>query len=512
MRFHSTPIVRSAHGRALLAASCALATTFGGAAALGATPAGTLYLTESVYAGKAKSVTVGQPLPNTNGATAIADGSYPGVFANDSVDGNFGITSPIILESQPAVSDKNGVRPRGAKTVLNVTAVTGIATSFSSKSELAVHLSTDGSALTFMGYKAALNVLDVSNANTPGSVDPTNSDTQTATYRSVVQVNLADNSTLVTDTDAYSGNNGRGAILAKDIDGSNTDQYLLVGNAGNGSGTPAIDIVDDTGVQGITPGSANPFSTVIGVQQGVAGAAKGYQYGFSVALLGDAADKSGKDDNFRGATVFNNQLYVTKGSGGNGVNTVYQVTAPHGGLPLLTESANSTISILPGFPTNLAADIVEGDPTTEFYPFDIFFANATTLYVADEGSQDLNADPNAGLQKWIFNGTNWTLAYVIQAGLNLDQPYTVANYPSQYDPATTGLRHIAGAVTGNVVTIFATTSTYSSLPDPGADPNQVVRVVDQLDATALPQGESFTIVRAPISRHVYRGVGFKPAN
>ena len=36
-------------------------------------------------------------------------------------------------------------------------------------------------------------------------------------------------------------------------------------------------------------------------------------------------DKVGKDDNFRGMTLYNNVLYVTKGSGSNGVNTVYFV-------------------------------------------------------------------------------------------------------------------------------------------------------------------------------------------
>ena len=39
--------------------------------------------------------------------------------------------------------------------------------------------------------------------------------------------------------------------------------------------------------------------------------------------LGLAADKTGKDTNFRGLTIHNNVIYLTKGSGGNGVNTVY---------------------------------------------------------------------------------------------------------------------------------------------------------------------------------------------
>jgi hypothetical protein len=44
---------------------------------------------------------------------------------------------------------------------------------------------------------------------------------------------------------------------------------------------------------------------------------------FNVTELKDKADKVGKDDNFRGMTIFNNILYYTKDSGTNGVNTMY---------------------------------------------------------------------------------------------------------------------------------------------------------------------------------------------
>jgi hypothetical protein len=44
---------------------------------------------------------------------------------------------------------------------------------------------------------------------------------------------------------------------------------------------------------------------------------------FNVTQLGYPADKIGKDTNFRGLTIFNNVIYTTKGSGGNGINTVY---------------------------------------------------------------------------------------------------------------------------------------------------------------------------------------------
>ena len=87
-----------------------------------------------------------------------------------------------------------------------------IVTSFSSKSELALNLSTDGSVLTFMGYVAAPNTVDVSNSNTPVVYDPTNPSGNTY-FRAVAQVG-ANGAIQVTPTNAYSGNNGRAAILA----------------------------------------------------------------------------------------------------------------------------------------------------------------------------------------------------------------------------------------------------------------------------------------------------------
>ena len=99
--------------------------------------------------------------------------------------------------------------------------------------------------------------------------------------------------------------------------------------------------------------AAAQSTTVVGQHQGTVGAPTGSQYGFSVTQEGYSADKSGKDNNYRGETIFNNTLYVTKGSGSNGINTVYQV-GQAGTLPTAGTAASTTFSILPGFPTGLA--------------------------------------------------------------------------------------------------------------------------------------------------------------
>jgi hypothetical protein len=257
-------------------------------------------------------------------------------------------------------------------------------------------------------------------------------------------------------------------------------------------------------------------------------------------------------------------VYFTKGSGSNGVNTVYFVdttgkACPNGvGLPspgaklpsqplsynmstLQTAGLPSNMCILEGFSTTLAralpAPPAQAPSNTTSYPFGLWFANKDTLYVADEGdgydgtaaSADMDshaaAQTTAGLQKWVFNHQQktWQLAYVIQNGLNLGKPYTVANYPTgvnaatglPWAPATDGLRNITGLVgPGNVAAIWGVTSTVSGNGDQGADPNKVVVVLDRVDNTDATKGAltSFREFKDAQSGEVLRGVAFTPGS
>lgn len=98
-------------------------------------------------------------------------------------------------------------------------------------------------------------------------------------------------------------------------------------------------------------------------------------------------------------------------------------------------------------------------------------------------------------------------------------PYTVDGYPTgnntatglPWSPGADGLRNITGIVNGDgTVTIYAVTSTVSGNGDQGADPNKVVVITDQLNATNLPPNESFTTFRAAGFAEVLRGVSFAP--
>jgi hypothetical protein len=458
---------------------------------------GNILVSRSVYAGTASTVTVGEQLPpNCPGisgacATAISNGEFPNlndasnVWLNATVDGSFGVTSPIFIDQ---------MTPTG--TLVSTIAVpsTQIVTSFSSKSEVGLSLSTDHTAVTFMGYLTGVNTLDASNANTTGVIDPTNA-VAAIVDRGVAQLN-ANGTITTTDTWAYSGNNGRNAILANGL-------YYTVGNDNNGSQptttpfTPVLqELINSTGVQIVNPnGPAGNYE-----QAGT----------FSVTQYGLPADKPGKDMNFRGLTIFNNTLFTAKGSGSNGINTVYQV-GPTGALPAPAD-APLTMTILPGFPTVAAKKAGIGND----FPFGICFADANTLYVGDEGDgvlADAGNSTLAGLQKWILTNGTWSMAYVMQNGLNLGQQYGIANYPPSLNPATAGLRNITCRVNSDgTVTIYAITSTVSTNGDEGADPNKLVMINDVLANTSPAAGasERFTTIETASYGQVLRGVSFTP--
>ena len=209
----------------------------------------------------------------------------------------------------------------------------------------------------------------------------------TAYYRSVAEVDPWGH-IFYTDTDDYSGDNSRGVMK-----GDNW-LYYVAGNDNNGGLSKSqvgitqlgFDLSHSTGAELITPGAAPlvpPGNNMLGF--------------FTVGK-----DKPGKDTNFRGLTIFDNTVYVTKGSGGNGVNTVYQV-GPSGTLPTTSNApgtppatVNFSITPLPGFPQVSPTPDTSTTANTAslggYYPFGVWFANSSTLYVCNEG--DLVYTPN----------------------------------------------------------------------------------------------------------------------
>jgi hypothetical protein len=464
-----------------------------------------LVISSSTYdstRGDVVSLTIGTPLAGTDSATtpAIADNNYVNVWNNDTVDGSFGVTSQIRLTD---------VEPYSGRLFDSIIVPTDqVVTSFSSKSELGLHISRDrdGAHLVFVGYAGAnVGALDASNSDAVAGQDPTNPVTfafgpQYAFDRAIVSVDER-GEFAYTPTVDYGGNNGRSALL-----GSN-GLYYAVGNANNGNASTFgpngtnPDVTKTTGLEVVKPINARTSSVVI-----PAGNSSEVDPLIQYPLgKNGAPDKAGKDDNYRGVTEFDGALYFTKGSGSNGMDTVYTVTS----LPTLDNAAAATISVAPGFPTD-SARATGGN----FTPFAVFFANATTMYVTDEGSgSSVDATQHAGLEKWSKVSGIWQLDYVLTNGLIGIVDSNLFGPDGQYpDVTTTGLRNLTGTVNGEgTVTLWATTSTSSASGDNGADPNKVVRITDELAATTMTERvtqQSFETVAGPTYGTVYRGVAF----
>jgi hypothetical protein len=666
--------------RGMVSAAC-LVVCSASAAFSQSTPAfgpGNLVISRTTYTGTAATVAFPGFLPNN--AASVANGTFPNVFNNETPDASFGVTSPIFIDRLT----KEG-------SLISTTPVTSVvfnqlnmhvATSFPSKSELGLHLTPDGNAVTFMAYGSDVNQLDVSNANTPGHVDitnPVNGQGILINQRDVIELSNT-GTAQVTTTNTYSGNNGRNVVLG------DSGFYYIVGNAGNNgksvtfkantvtltSGSPNVTLSgssttanlyvgtpfsspltsgnpipvgayitaiadsthftisanatagglqsgtfianagavqltnvsfpsgattitvgdtsklvpgmplsggglagsyivavtsgttfsvntpttaassttasytaavsnsmlsDDTGVQMIRKGQndtagtgtgldAITNSTVVGKINGTYGTATGYQRGFTITQIGAAADKTGKDDNFRGVTNFNDTIYVSKGSGGNGFDAVYQVNPSGGayvspgssaGLATSSTAAVASINPLPGWPlgstgANESCDTAKppcSPVPTVYHPFGIWFANETTLYVADEGATGVSNAAPGGLEKWLWDagGSQWKLQYTVPT--STIPAYSVAGIgPLQ----AAGLRNLTGFDNGDgTVTIWAITSTAGqTLNDEGADPNQLVTITDTLAAVAPAQQEAFTVVETAAYGDALRGVVFVP--
>jgi len=157
----------------------------------------------------------------------------------------------------------------------------------------------------------------------------------------------------------YTGDNGRAAILNNSL-GANL--FYMAGNAGNGTQVPQpVGVIISTGAQMMIPEVKAEVAQNFGTPTAVGS--------FNIAQLGDSLDKIGKDTNFRGLTIFNDVLYYTKGSGGNGINTVYfvdttgSVCTDTNGVGLPVSGASLPTSPLAYTPAQLSFKPTASNPT-----------------------------------------------------------------------------------------------------------------------------------------------------
>ncbi len=456
--------------------------------------AGDVVVSQLNYVGADPTNAVVQGIVNGDLTAGLSGNTFADIFNNPNIPGVQGTEtlneySTANVESNAAVANLQSTMNLPAPSAADTGA--GLTGSFSSKSEGALMTSTNGQYLTIMGYQAPAGAIGVSNSYTPGAIPspfPSNATSNVLYNRVVEEVgsngSYQDGAVL---NDAYSGDNARAAIS------STGQQFYTVGNADGGY----TNTVQSLGARYSTLGATTS------------------------TLLGTYNPTPDKYDNFRAVQIFNNTLYVAKGSGGKGIDGIFQV----GNAGTLPTTAGNSITALPGLTFTAK--------TSGFHPFGFFFANPNTLYIADEGKPTapttngpgtITNSTEAGLQKWSFNASTkqWMLDYVMTNGLDLNVLKPVSGYTytdssgktETVYSAVTGLRNMTGVVNSDgTVTIYAITGNTSIISGGEPDPTSLVSITDPLSAMSLSTSgsyDTFSTLATSSVGNVFRGVAMAP--
>ncbi len=208
----------------------------------------------------------------------------------------------------------------------------------------------------------------------------------------------------------------------------------------------------------------------------------------------------------RTATIADGRLYVSTDSkqpsnkspvpNGSANIASYGATLPTGlTAPTVLDGISNAVTLKAGQANGVNGGLVGS--AVYLSPENFFFADATTLYVADGGTPKEGGLGDGGLQKWSLANGTWTLDYTLSSGLNL-----VADTNAD---GTSGLIGLTGAVVGGNVELFATNATLADL-----DQTFLYGIVDPLAATMLPTGESFSVLATAAPDTIIRGIAFAP--
>lgn len=296
----------------------------------------------------------------------------------------------------------------------------------------------------------------LSSAATPIFID------EFTTAGAPVQTIAITGASALTDT----GTGTSDGALTRSTDGSVltfAGYFLAAGTAGvTGSSAPrAVGVVNASGQYSQAATSSSDFlanNTRSAVSDGnnhwITGTGTGTSGGLWYSAGGAAPTQiTTGGGNFRNVNIFNGNLYYSTASGTAGI---YAFT----GIP--TIAATATLLFATG---------------TGSSPYDFALNAAGNIaYVAD----DRSAASGGGIEKWVFNGTAWTLSYTLALGT------TTAG----------GARQLTVDWSGANPIIYATTTETSTN-----------RLVDIADTGA---GAVFNTLATAGANTVFRGVDFAP--
>ena len=369
---------------------------------------------------------------------------------------------------------------------------------YGSSSEGSLQLTADGKNLLIMGYGVNAATFNA-NPAAFGSNDPTKpgalAQSTSALMPRVVAVigpnGSVDTSTALTNV--FNQNNPRSVASADGTSfyvsgqGTGSDQTAGVFYAGKGATTATPITGHDTDSKGsVTVPDTTQDTRQVQIVNG--------------QLVVSTDTKGGKNNARSFIGTVGTGLPTTDLNAGPTMLTGFGNT---GGTGKYTITAGNTNGInVPGTVINLS-------------PEDYFFANSTTLYVADSGAPKNDSaqtsDPNTalgdgGLQKWSLVGNTWVLDYTLSDGLNLVANTHTCLVAGVATPCgTSGLFGLTGEVVGDDVELFATNYTLGD-----TDQTYLYGITDLLGDTTGPSDESFTQLFAAPADTTLKGVSFAP--
>jgi hypothetical protein len=439
--------------------------------------------------------------------------------------GNQGITdnqaTPITLQEYSLTGTTSAVNV-GSLVLPQTTTTTGSTTNYAisgeygSSSEGTLELSGNGQYLTIAGY--GVNAATY-NAN-PQSYGGATKSCITSGASAVTCYPLAQTASVA----GTAGSAGSGVTTATVV----PRVIALIGGDGSvNTSTALTGVFNENNPRSVTTVNGTSFY-ISG--QGASKSDTATQGVFLAQLGATSATQIYSTVDTRTVSIQNNQLYVSMDStAGAGVTENISPLGTAGTLP--TTNVSSSTSPLSGIKSKYqvtsanqlnSLDSSLGSSKIYLSPENYFFANSTTLYIADSGDPkgDNNGSGGAaqglsdgGLQKWTLNTTTgvWTLDYTISAGLLNFVPDTTACTANEVNCGTTGLIGLTGEVVGNTVELFATNATLGD-----EDSTYLYGITDTLsnttdpDTSATPSAESFSVLASALPGENIRGVAFAP--
>jgi hypothetical protein len=364
----------------------------------------------------------------------VEGGYMNGTLQPTSIDG---VPTPITLEEFTTngtfvMSDNLSTTNSGSNL--------GVVGEYGSSSEANLQLSADGQYLLIAGYQANVSIaglgspgnLGYYNAN-PDGVDALAQSNAATIPRVIAEIGangVANTSTVFNEI--YNQNNPRSVWSAN-------GSLFYVSGQGNGTTDEGIFTIKagNNTVSGGSP-APTPISANTGLDTRIVAEYNGNLY-YSVDVKGVATG-------------------------------IYE----YAGIPTSVATATEII------PANNG---LSGNSEVFYSPDAFYFANSTTLYVADTGKPKNKGLGDGGIQKWTLVGSNWVLDYTLTPS-NFVQNYN--DKTSSLTDGETGFESITGEVVNGTVDLFAVSYTIGD-----ADEDGLYAISDNLTALTNPGNETF---------------------